>query len=193
MQIQSDLVQVLLTGHTKGIPVLRVEDIGRRRVVVKYDPFSLKAITMIGGRVPAMLEVLLSRCISIKMLRYPKSWVKPKKRLKPEVFQSVRSKMYMYRLSCSDVMNKRYEELLARDDLKINHRARDNALPLLATASLISQELYGKVLKYLEETEEETSGEDDWTKVAYDVIVEHGAAGTGHDQASDQLLQRKAH
>ncbi|MEM1551632.1 MAG: hypothetical protein QXZ68_07860 [Candidatus Bathyarchaeia archaeon] len=142
--------KLIRTAFKRGLKVPRVEKISREgefllSLFETYMPCAFSATEMprdLGGQEAdeaRAIFIFMQRCPD-PIGRDPESWD----------FEEVREKLYLLRLTRSpDVLNALFK--LENSGLKLYGHEREIWLPLLAIASLISEDVYENVLSYASE------------------------------------------
>jgi hypothetical protein len=138
-----DILTLLDSGYSKGIPCYRVNMDASPPEIIPYDPFSVKGFTRIKW-IPPDLQ---SRAITIKMIEAKGFKVLPPPP-KIEAFREIRDQLYTFRLWRYAEVEAAYRELSENQDLDLTGRIRDIYLPLLTMAKLIDAKLYDDVLEH---------------------------------------------
>jgi putative DNA primase/helicase len=127
---KSDLKHIINAGWTRGAKISRMAKIDGAWVSVEFDPFTPKAIALLGRNLPSALR---SRCIELRMLpKLPREKVEPFSQLDDAEFAVLRRKLA--RFAADNAMT--LKDAKPTNPSGFNNRIETNWKLLLAIAEL---------------------------------------------------------
>jgi len=153
-----EFMGLLNNGYKKGLEVTRLEQEGKKWVTRDFRVYCPKMIANISG----LRGALTSRCVKVitqrakpddeRGERYPNE--------NDDIWREVRNELYLLALARWQEVVYKYDAIEKRD-YKISNRDWEIWKPIITIASLVSEELEIKMIKFAEKKCEEERKEED--------------------------------
>jgi len=142
-QRAEDFRNILLNGYKQGSFIYRVEKVKEKQTVMKFEPFSPKALANIQG----LEDVLESRCIRFIMKRTCNKEVGEREvDENDKMWQILRDQLYLFSMSYWKKIKEIYDEI--DNDTELRNRDWELWKSIFAIAKFIDPNIYKEMIDF---------------------------------------------